>query len=57
MKPLAQCGNCGHVGRTYIPLEETPDLSERLTPGSEVPAGECEQEDCAALVYLYNEKE
>jgi len=57
VKPLAQCGNCGHVGRTYIPLEETPDLSERLTPGSEVPAGECEQEDCAALVYLYNEKE
>jgi hypothetical protein len=52
VKPLAVCGNCGHVGRTYVPLNETPALSERLTPGAEVPAGECEQEDCSALVYL-----
>lgn len=48
--PLVECGNCSYVGRSFVALEDTPDLGQRLDPGDEVPAGECAH--CGALVYL-----
>lgn len=53
-KTFVECDNCSHVyeeGVGYIPLEDVEDLLERIEPGGLVPAGECTQEDCGALVY------
>lgn len=49
---IAACDNCGSVTEAddLVPLDEVPDLGERLEPGSVVPAGECRE--CGALAYL-----
>ena len=44
------CGNCGWAGKA----SETAmidDIQERITAGETVPAGQCPDEDCGALVY------
>jgi hypothetical protein len=52
MKPFLQCQNCG---TTYYPSEINykfpiiPHLTNRIAPGEEVPAGECNL--CGALVH------
>jgi hypothetical protein len=46
---MTECANCG-ARRLHGDLKEIQDLSERIDPGSEVPAGECC--DCGALCYL-----
>lgn len=55
---LCKCANCGDVTVDVIPLEEVRELGQRLTPGDDVPAGECRK--CGALSYLlgtdYQEK-
>lgn len=54
---MTRCGNCG----TECPEEELAkslfemdSLAERLDPGGEVPAGECE---CGACAYYVEEDE
>jgi len=46
------CDNCGYypTQETLIPLAKVPDLTERLVPGAEVPAGACQ--GCGALVFI-----
>ena len=49
---MCVCGNCGYEeweSQLQVPLTITPDLQQRLDPGSEVPAGECS--NCGALTY------
>lgn len=48
----ARCENCGWNGflGDVIVLGDVPDLAERISPGEEVPAGECP--DCGALAHL-----
>lgn len=49
------CNNCewkGDFNEMSKPLGEMPDLSERLEPGEETPAGECPE--CGAFCYLEN---
>lgn len=50
----AICTSCGSLYNEddIIPLAEVKGLAERLTPGEEVPAGECPDLECGALVYL-----
>lgn len=57
-----ECGNCDWTGDDsmdelgnqtaggLIPLCDVEDFTERIDPGSEVPAGECPE--CGALAYL-----
>jgi len=47
----AKCDNCGKTfsASELVPLEQTPNLSERVDPDGEIPVGECP--DCGALVY------
>lgn len=45
-----KCDDCDWVGPLQNGLDVTPDLAERLEPGSVVPAGVCPE--CGALVYL-----
>ena len=47
-----RCANCStmHLMQDLIPLQHAPDLGERLTPGDEVPAGECPV--CRAFCYF-----
>ncbi len=50
--PLCRCDNCTWTGPTSklgCQLEDVPDLSIRLDPGGEVPAGECPE--CGCLAY------
>lgn len=46
------CGSCAWDGPEpiMIPLEQCRHLNDRLTPGDEVPAGECPE--CFAFCYL-----
>lgn len=47
------CGNCGLTcdeDDLRVTLSETPDLDQRLDPGSVVPAGECPY--CGCFTYL-----
>jgi hypothetical protein len=46
---MCKCANCGNETADIIPLDEVRGLSERLTPGDDVPAGECFK--CGALCY------
>lgn len=48
----ACCANCGtvHNQQDLLPLAQAPGLAERLTPGDEVPAGECSA--CRAFCYF-----
>lgn len=52
-----QCDNCSEVFKSteVKSLWETPDLCYRITPGSEVPHGECP--DCSSFVYLLKKTE
>lgn len=43
------CGDCDWAGAASD-LPEIKDLPERITPGSEVPAGECP--NCGSLAYV-----
>jgi len=47
-----ECGNCGRVlaeaELTHV-FPDIPDLTQRITPGEPVPAGECPE--CGALVH------
>lgn len=49
-----QCGNCDWIGdhdaEGFTPFVECCDLYERLSPGAEVPAGDCPE--CRAFCYL-----
>lgn len=48
-KHPCRCDDCGHV----CPIDEldiVSDIEQRLTPGTETPAGECPE--CGALSYL-----
>ena len=47
-----RCANCNtvHLQQELLPLDQAPDLGERLTPGDEVPAGECPK--CRAFCYF-----
>lgn len=49
--PQYDCPECGRIPASKLQrdLTHTPDLGERLDPGSTVPVGECE---CGALYYL-----
>lgn len=52
-----ECADCNAVYESLdppVPLEEVDDLRSRLSPGSEVPSGEC---SCGALTYLVKEEE
>lgn len=52
MARMTRCGDCRketHVDDLAKTLFQCDGLSERLDPGSEVPAGECE---CGAFAYL-----
>jgi len=52
---MCECGNCdweGTANELGCPLDETPDLHERLDPGSVVPAGECPE--CRCFAYFLN---
>ncbi len=52
-KRLARCDDCRRIcpeDDLAKSLWQVDGLSERLDPGGEVPAGECE---CGALAYLY----
>lgn len=46
-----RCANCLEVwgDDQIVPIEETPGLGERLTPGDPVPSGECPE--CGCFVY------
>ena len=50
-----KCDNCGNVATIFdlVPLENVPDLTSRIDPGAEIPAGECRE--CGALSYLQTE--
>ena len=48
-----KCDNCDWKG-TETECNEAKDLSERLDPGCEVPAGECPE--CGCLAYLVKEQ-
>lgn len=54
-KPI-YCGSCQWTGdldgEDYVVLDEVPDLSTRIEPGGEVPAGACAA--CGCLVFLGN---
>ncbi len=54
MKDCCVCGNCSWQGPLAAAKElaHVPELAQRLTPGDEVPAGECPK--CGALAYLAN---
>ena len=48
-----KCDDCqwqGPMVQLGKQLDETPDLNQRLSPGSVVPAGECPK--CGAFAYL-----
>ena len=49
---ISQCADC-LAFHLDADLDEAQDLAERLTPGDEVPAGECP--DCGALSYIVRE--
>jgi len=51
---ICVCDNCGHECRASS-LKLICDAQERLTPGGEVPAGECPK--CGALSYLNKKPE
>ena len=57
MSEKAQCDNCGEVFDfdDIKLLEDVEDLELRLTPGCEVPVGECP--DCGALCYEHREEQ
>jgi len=46
-----RCDNCGWEGEA-ADLDMVSDIQERITPGYEVPAGQCPEEGCGALAYL-----
>lgn len=48
----ARCDNCSAVHSSRA-LAKIADAEQRLTPGGEVPAGECP--DCGCLAYLVKE--
>lgn len=50
-----ECQNCGRVcdETKIIPLEDTPDLLQRISPGEVVPVGECRK--CGALCHYVPE--
>lgn len=53
MSAKCYCGNCGWKGTEKglaSSLFEIDSLSERITPGDEVPVGECPK--CGALAYI-----
>ncbi len=46
-----KCDNCGkRLDESESGIDQIDDLCKRLTPGGEVPAGQCP--DCGALMYL-----
>jgi hypothetical protein len=45
-----QCDNCGVVW-LFCELQDMSDLTQRIDPGGEVPAGECPDDGCQALCY------
>lgn len=50
--PMTECDNCGRrvlLEDLLRQLEDIEDLRQRISPGCEVPAGEC---PCGALAYL-----
>lgn len=52
---MCRCDNCEWYGKANdlgCTLDETPDLHERLDPGSVVPAGECPE--CQCFAYFVN---
>ena len=50
---IVRCGNCGWHGKAAktLPIQ---DLEERITPGEEVPVGECPE--CGCLCHLVKEQ-
>ncbi len=55
---LCHCNNCEFVGfidELETPLDQIPDLAERVAPGEPTPAGECP--DCKALVHANGPEE
>ncbi len=49
---LSRCQACNrlYVEGEMVPLEELKNLLERITPGEQVPSGECP--DCGALCHI-----
>ena len=47
--PMCRCDNCGAIIE-FDQVEAVRDVVQRLTPGEEVPAGECPS--CYALAYI-----
>ena len=50
MKHLCTCGDCEQRWDPGDLVWPIPDVSDRVTPGEVMPAGECP--DCGALVHL-----
>lgn len=51
---MTHCDNCGHECKASE-LGIINDAHERLHAGEEVPAGECQHDNCGALAYLAND--
>lgn len=52
-----ECGNCAWTGTALqmrCQLEDVPNLTVRICPGEEVPAGECPE--CGALCHMLKDK-
>jgi hypothetical protein len=49
---MYKCDDCGNTTNDLpVVLADVPNLHERLSPGSEVPAGAC---SCGALMYIHS---
>jgi hypothetical protein len=57
MDVLIKCQGCDKVmtEKQVIPLENVPDLLQRIAPGEVVPFGECPDPDCGALCHKIEE--
>jgi hypothetical protein len=49
-----ECQNCDWVGHNHS-LKPIKDISERVSPGEETPAGECPE--CRALAHFIEREE
>lgn len=51
--PITQCGNCSRVW-DEDDLKHVWHLTQRVSPGETMPAGECPDDDCRALCFPYD---
>lgn len=51
-----ECQNCGHQFWDDQQLDEIQDLTQRVMPGEPMPAGQCPDPDCKALVAVIDKE-